>query len=97
MTGLTHQAIADLDARHQGEGPDQELLRARAWCRGSTRARWSRRSTGSRRSSPRTEAIAEANTRVLKAGRAFGETAEIFDEHYIDRGRPRWRRASTGR
>ncbi len=26
--------------------------------------------------------IAEANTRVLKAGHAFGETAEIFAEHY---------------
>ncbi len=26
--------------------------------------------------------IAEANTRVLKAGHAFGETAEIFTEHY---------------
>jgi 2-oxoglutarate ferredoxin oxidoreductase subunit alpha len=26
--------------------------------------------------------IAEANTRVLKAGHAFGETAEIFEEHY---------------
>ncbi|MBI1733853.1 MAG: 2-oxoacid:acceptor oxidoreductase subunit alpha [Candidatus Rokubacteria bacterium] len=26
--------------------------------------------------------IAEANTRVLKAGHAFGETAEIFSEHY---------------
>jgi 2-oxoglutarate ferredoxin oxidoreductase subunit alpha len=27
-------------------------------------------------------AVAEANTRVLKAGHAFGETAEIFAEHY---------------
>jgi 2-oxoglutarate ferredoxin oxidoreductase subunit alpha len=27
-------------------------------------------------------AIAEANTRVLKAGHAYGETAEIFAEHY---------------
>jgi 2-oxoglutarate ferredoxin oxidoreductase subunit alpha len=27
-------------------------------------------------------AFAEANTRVLKAGHAFGETAEIFSEHY---------------
>jgi 2-oxoglutarate ferredoxin oxidoreductase subunit alpha len=26
--------------------------------------------------------IAEANTRVLKAGHAYGETAEIFGEHY---------------
>jgi 2-oxoglutarate/2-oxoacid ferredoxin oxidoreductase subunit alpha len=26
--------------------------------------------------------FAEANTRVLKAGHAFGETAEIFSEHY---------------
>jgi 2-oxoglutarate ferredoxin oxidoreductase subunit alpha len=26
--------------------------------------------------------VAEANTRVLKAGHAFGETAEIFAEHY---------------
>jgi 2-oxoglutarate/2-oxoacid ferredoxin oxidoreductase subunit alpha len=26
--------------------------------------------------------LAEANTRVLKAGHAFGETAEIFSEHY---------------
>src|SRR2546428_690716 len=26
--------------------------------------------------------IAEANTRVLKAGHAYGETAEIFAEHY---------------
>ena len=31
-------------------------------------------------------AFAEANTRVLKAGHAFGETAEIFGEHYADRG-----------
>jgi len=27
-------------------------------------------------------AIADANTRVLKAGHAYGETAEIFSEHY---------------
>jgi len=26
--------------------------------------------------------VAEANTRVLKAGHAYGETAEIFSEHY---------------
>ncbi len=26
--------------------------------------------------------IADANTRVLKAGHAFGETAELFNEHY---------------
>lgn len=26
--------------------------------------------------------LAEANTRVLKAGHAYGETAEIFEEHY---------------
>src|SRR5207247_9719884 len=30
----------------------------------------------------KTPSIAEANTRVLKAGHAFGETAEIFGEHY---------------
>jgi 2-oxoglutarate ferredoxin oxidoreductase subunit alpha len=27
--------------------------------------------------------LAEANTRVLKAGHAYGETAEIFEEHYM--------------
>ena len=40
-------------------------------------------------------AIAEANTRVLKAGHAFGETAEIFAESLQRSSRPRWRRAST--
>ena len=36
----------------------------------------------------------EANIRVLKAGHAFGETAEIFAENYAST-RPRWPRAST--
>jgi len=30
----------------------------------------------------KTATLADANTRVLKAGHAFGETAEIFGEHY---------------
>src|SRR3989441_2554965 len=30
----------------------------------------------------KTPSIAQANTRLLKAGHAFGETAEIFAEHY---------------
>ncbi|MBI4638322.1 MAG: 2-oxoacid:acceptor oxidoreductase subunit alpha [Candidatus Rokubacteria bacterium] len=43
--------------------------------------------------------VAEANTRVLKAGHAFGETAEIFGEHYeIERAEmaPGLYRAMTG-
>ncbi len=43
--------------------------------------------------------LAEANTRVLKAGHAFGETAEIFSEHYaIERAEmpPGVYRAMTG-
>src|SRR5918999_793853 len=45
------------------------------------------------------EDIAEANIRVLKAGHAFGETAEIFGEHYtIERADmpPGLYRAMTG-
>jgi 2-oxoglutarate/2-oxoacid ferredoxin oxidoreductase subunit alpha len=44
-------------------------------------------------------AIAEANTRVLKAGHAFGETAELFEESYtIERAEmtPGLYRAMTG-
>ena len=38
--------------------------------------------------------IAEANTRALKAGYAFGETTEMFHTHYHVR-RPSSRRART--
>jgi 2-oxoglutarate ferredoxin oxidoreductase subunit alpha len=47
----------------------------------------------------KTPALIEANTRVLKAGHAFGETAEIFEEAYeIDRADlpPGLYRAMTG-
>ena len=39
--------------------------------------------------------IAEANTRALKAGYAFGETTEMFHTHYRVRAGPARRRART--
>src|SRR5262245_21289334 len=81
MTGLTHEAIKDLplDTKEKDRTKNFFALGLVSWI--YTRPleptlEW----IGKRFS--KNKAYAEANTRVLKAGHAFGETAEIFAEHY---------------
>src|SRR5258707_12796609 len=81
MTGLTHKAIADLklDTKEKDRTKNFFALALVSWI--YTRPLeptldWITKKFA------RMEAIAEANVRVLKAGHAFGETAEIFGEHY---------------
>ena len=79
---LNARALEGLEHDQQAGRPDQELLRPRASCSGSTSGAWIRRCAGSRTSSASGRSIAEANARALKAGYAFGETTEIFHTHY---------------
>src|SRR5437763_16425377 len=81
MSGLTHEAIKDLalNAKEKDRTKNFFALGLVSWI--YTRPleptlEWIRKKFG------KTPSIAEANTRVLKAGHAFGETAEIFGEHY---------------
>src|SRR5205823_5582087 len=81
MTALTHEAIKDLalNAKEKDRTKNFFALGLVSWI--YTRPleptlEWIRKKFG------KTPSIAEANTRVLKAGHAFGETAEIFGEHY---------------
>jgi 2-oxoglutarate ferredoxin oxidoreductase subunit alpha len=81
MTGLTHQAIADLklDTKEKDRTKNFFALGLVSWI--YTRPleptlQWINKKFA------KSEAIAEANTRVLKAGHAFGETAEFFEESY---------------
>ena len=81
MTGLTHEAIKDLplNAKEKDRTKNFFALGLVSWI--YTRPLeptlvW----IGKRFA--KNKDIAEANTRVLKAGHAFGETAEIFSEHY---------------
>ena len=66
----------------QAEGPDQELLRARADVLAVRAEHGPDDRTGSTRSSAARPVVAEANKRALKAGYAFGETTETFHTHY---------------
>jgi len=81
MTGLTIQAIADLklDTKEKDRTKNFFALGLVSWI--YTRPLeptldWITKKFA------KMEAIAEANTRVLKAGHAFGETAEFFEESY---------------
>jgi len=81
MSGLTHQAIADLklDTKEKDRTKNFFALGLVSWI--YTRPleptlEWIIKKFA------KSPAIAEANTRVLKAGHAFGETAEIFEESY---------------
>src|SRR5437763_15154942 len=81
MTALTHEAIKDLalNTKEKDRTKNFFALGLVSWI--YTRPleptlEWIRKKFA------KTPSIAEANTRVLKAGHAFGETAEIFGEHY---------------
>ena len=81
MTGLTHEAIKDLplNAKEKDRTKNFFALGLVSWI--YTRPLeptlvWIEKRFAKNKD------IAEANTRVLKAGHAFGETAEIFSEHY---------------
>jgi 2-oxoglutarate ferredoxin oxidoreductase subunit alpha len=81
MSGLTHQAIADLklDTKEKDRTKNFFALGLVSWI--YTRPLeptldWITKKFA------KSQAIAEANTRVLKAGHAFGETAEFFEESY---------------
>jgi 2-oxoglutarate ferredoxin oxidoreductase subunit alpha len=81
MTGLTHQAIQDLslNTKERDRTKNFFALGLVSWI--YTRPleptlEWIQKRFA------KNAIYAEANTRVLKAGHAFGETAEIFVEHY---------------
>jgi 2-oxoglutarate/2-oxoacid ferredoxin oxidoreductase subunit alpha len=81
MTGLTVQAIQDLalNAKEKDRTKNFFALGLVSWI--YTRPLdptfdWIKKKFA------KNATVAEANTRVLKAGHAFGETAEIFAEHY---------------
>src|SRR5438094_2050224 len=81
MTGLTHEAIKDLplNTKEKDRTKNFFVLGLVSWI--YTRPLeptlvWIEKRFAKNKD------IAEANTRVLKAGHAFGETAEIFGEHY---------------
>jgi 2-oxoglutarate/2-oxoacid ferredoxin oxidoreductase subunit alpha len=98
MTALTIQAIADLklDTKEKDRTKNFFALGLVSWI--YTRPLeptldWINKKFAKQ------PAIAEANTRVLKAGHAFGETAEFFEESYtIERAEmaPGLYRAMTG-
>jgi 2-oxoglutarate/2-oxoacid ferredoxin oxidoreductase subunit alpha len=98
MSGLTHKAIADLklDTKEKDRTKNFFALGLVSWI--YTRPLeptldWISKKFG------KSAAIAEANTRVLKAGHAFGETAEFFEESYtVERAEmtPGLYRAMTG-
>jgi 2-oxoglutarate ferredoxin oxidoreductase subunit alpha len=98
MSGLTHQAISDLklDTKEKDRTKNFFALGLVSWI--YTRPLeptldWINTKFA------KNAAIAEANTRVLKAGHAFGETAEFFEESYrIERAEmaPGLYRAMTG-
>jgi len=81
MSGLTHKAIADLklDTKEKDRTKNFFALGLVSWI--YTRPleptlEWITKKFA------KSADIAEANTRVLKAGHAFGETAEFFEESY---------------
>jgi 2-oxoglutarate ferredoxin oxidoreductase subunit alpha len=81
MSALTHEAIKDLplNTKEKDRTKNFFALGLVSWM--YTRPleptlEWIKKKFA------KNEAIAQANTRVLKAGHAYGETAEIFSEHY---------------
>ncbi|MGH7353659.1 MAG: 2-oxoacid:acceptor oxidoreductase subunit alpha [Candidatus Rokuibacteriota bacterium] len=81
MTGLTHQAIKDLalDTKEKDRTKNFFALGLVSWI--YTRPLEPTLDWIGKKFAKSAD-IAEANRRVLKAGHAFGETAEIFSEHY---------------
>ena len=81
MSGLTHKAIADLklDTKEKDRTKNFFALGLVSWI--YTRPLEPTLDWINKRFA-KNVAIAEANTRVLKAGHAFGETAEFFEESY---------------
>jgi len=81
MTGLTHEALRDLplNAKEKDRCKNFFALGLVSWI--YTRPLEPTLQWISRRFA-KNPVMAEANTRALKAGHAFGETAEIFAEHY---------------
>ena len=81
MSALTHEAIKDLplDTKEKDRTKNFFALGLVSWI--YTRPLEPTLDWIEKKFSKRAD-IAEANRRVLKAGHAFGETAEIFSEHY---------------
>src|SRR6266568_1941718 len=81
MTGLTHEAIKDLSLNTKEKDRTKNFfaLGLVSWI--YTRPLEPTLDWINKKFAKSAE-IAEANRRVLKAGHAFGETAEIFGEHY---------------
>jgi 2-oxoglutarate ferredoxin oxidoreductase subunit alpha len=81
MSALTHEAIKDLplDTKEKDRTKNFFALGLVSWI--YTRPLEPTLDWINKKFAKRNE-IAEANRRVLKAGHAFGETAEIFGEHY---------------
>jgi 2-oxoglutarate ferredoxin oxidoreductase subunit alpha len=81
MSGLTHEAIKDLplNTKEKDRTKNFFALGLVSWI--YTRPLEPTLDWINKRFAKRAD-IAEANVRVLKAGHAFGETAEIFGEHY---------------
>src|ERR671910_193667 len=81
MSGLTHEAIKDLplNTKEKDRTKNFFALGLVSWI--YTRPLEPTLDWINKKFAKRPE-IAESNIRVLKAGHAFGETAEIFGEHY---------------
>ena len=81
MSALTHEAIKDLplNTKEKDRTKNFFALGLVSWI--YTRPLEPTLDWISKKFAKRSD-IAEANVRVLKAGHAFGETAEIFGEHY---------------
>ena len=81
MTGLTMQALQDLqlNAKEKGRCKNFFALGLVSWI--YTRPLEPTLQSIKKRFA-KNPVFIEANTRALKAGHAFGETAEIFSEHY---------------
>jgi 2-oxoglutarate ferredoxin oxidoreductase subunit alpha len=81
MTGLTHEALKDLslNAKEKDRCKNFFALGLVSWI--YTRPLEPTLDWIGKRFA-KNLVLADANTRVLKAGHAFGETAEIFGEHY---------------
>jgi 2-oxoglutarate ferredoxin oxidoreductase subunit alpha len=98
MSGLTHQAIADLplNTKEKDRTKNFFALGLVSWI--YTRPLEPTLDWIMKRFA-KNQTVAEANTRVLKAGHAFGETAEFFEESYrVERAEmaPGLYRAMTG-
>src|SRR6267143_3438298 len=81
MTGLTHEAIKDLplNTKEKDRTKNFFALGLVSWI--YTRPLEPTLDWIGKKFAKNPQ-FAEANTRVLKAGHAFGETAEFFNEHY---------------